>query len=434
MTSISISEKKLSIFAAILVSVLMTGNVFAQEASADDGFSILNIYRPKSGGGGSTQFRLYFNERLIHTFQSGSRISYKLFSVGELKIKVDAVILGNTMPGEGTYDLPIESGKTYFLKVDNKNATYVPEAEGRADFNDLGQYKHELIKKEEDKLIPILSMPEAQNQKKEPQTLSGYRGGGDPLKGLNVSKPKEMKLGNYYALIIGIDKYAGFWSPLKNAVNDAESMEDLLTAKYKFEGIKTLFNEQATRKAILQEFETLVQNVKPEDNVLIYYSGHGQYKQELNKGFWVPVDALSNSTSDFISNSDIQTFLGGIRSKHTLLVSDACFGGDIFRGNTVSVPFEESERYYSTVHNLISRQALTSGSIEPVMDGGRDGHSVFAYYVLKTLMNNDSRFLDASQLFENIKIPVMNNSEQTPNFNAIKNSGDEGGQFIFIKK
>ena len=104
-----------------------------------------------------------------------------------------------------------------------------------------------------------------------------------------------------------------------------------------------------------------------------------------------------------------------------------------FRGKTVSVPFENSERYYSTVHNLISRSAITSGGVEPVMDGGREGHSVFAYYLLKALRSNEADFYDASQLFGQIKIPVINNSNQSPNFQPIKNTGDEGGQFIFLK-
>jgi hypothetical protein len=264
---------------------------------------------------------------------------------------------------------------------------------------------------------------------------STMRGIGDPLKGLNTNPTTaELKFGNYYALIIGVDRYSGIWTPLSNAVNDAKAVESLMRSKYKFDYFRTLYNEQATRASIISEMEWLVANVKEEDNVMIYFSGHGQFKQELNKGYWVPVDAKTNSVSGYISNNDIQTFLGGIRSKHTLLISDACFSGDIFRGSTVSIPFENSDRYFSQVHNLISRQALTSGGIEPVMDGGREGHSVFAYYLLKVLQNNTDRFFDASQLFSQIKIPVINNSEQSPNFQSIKNTGDEGGQFIFVKK
>ncbi|MBN4081817.1 caspase family protein [bacterium AH-315-C07] len=261
-----------------------------------------------------------------------------------------------------------------------------------------------------------------------------YRGGGDPLKGLNVSKSREVLVGDYYALIIGIDGYSGTWSPLKNAVNDAKAIEQMLRTTYKFDHFRVLYDSKATRSKIIAEMEWLVENVKKRDNLFVYYSGHGEYKESLNKGYWVPVDATTNSTSNYISNSDIQTFLGGIKSKHTLLVSDACFSGDIFRGHTVSVPFEESEKYYREVSNLTSRQALTSGGIEPVMDGGRDGHSVFAYYLLKVLNGNQNKYIDANQLYEKIKIPVINNSDQTPKIAPIKNSGDEGGQFIFIKK
>jgi nitrogen fixation protein FixH len=115
-------------------------------------------------------------------------------------------------------------------------------------------------------------------------------------------------------------------------------------------------------------------------------------------------------------------------------VADACFSGDIFRGNTMSVPFENSPKYFKKVHSLKSRQAMTSGGLEPVMDGGSDGHSVFAYYLLKALKENDADMMDASQVFGKLKIPVYNNSDQSPDFKPIGKSGDEGGQFIFMKK
>ncbi|MBI5218270.1 MAG: caspase family protein [Bacteroidia bacterium] len=258
---------------------------------------------------------------------------------------------------------------------------------------------------------------------------------GDPLKGLNISTAKkEMEIGNYYALIVGIDKYGQPWPALKNAVKDAKAVEETLKAKYRFDKFIALYDDQATRQSIIDKFEWLVTNVKEKDNVFIYYSGHGEYKENLNKGYWVPVDSKSSSVSNYISNSDIQTFLAGIKSKHTLLISDACFSGDIFRGKTEYLPYENSEKYYQKVHNLSSRQAISSGGIEPVMDGGSDGHSVFCYYLLKILKSNTNKYFDAGQLYSEIKIPIVNNSNQTPNFSPIKNTGDEGGQFIFIKK
>ncbi|MBL4753160.1 MAG: caspase family protein [Flavobacteriales bacterium] len=262
-----------------------------------------------------------------------------------------------------------------------------------------------------------------------------YRGSGDPLKGLNISKSvAPIEVGKYFALIIGIDDYSGAWKPLNNAVNDAKAVEQLLRSEYIFDNFQTLYNADASGRNIIKALEWLVANVSEKDNVFIYYSGHGEYRKELNKGYWVPADVTDKSTYGFISNSDIQTFLGGIKSNHTLLATDACFSGDIFRGETFSVPFEDNEKYYKKVHALVSRQAITSGGIEPVVDGGRDGHSVFTYYFLKVLRNNTSKYYDASQLFNDIKIPVVNNTDQSPQFQSIKNTGDEGGQFLFIKK
>jgi len=294
-------------------------------------------------------------------------------------------------------------------------------------------------RKKQKNLIKHLAGHHAPDQPSPPIAVTdkvpAYRGSGDPLKGLNVAgEAKAIGIGKYYALIIGIDSYKGVWTPLKNAVNDAKAVEDILRKKYQMDEIITLYDDSATGENITKALEGLVEKVKEADNVFIFYSGHGEFKKELNKGFWVPVDAESASTFKYISNSDIQTFLGAIKSRHTLLIADACFSGDIFRGKTISVPFEESEKYYHKVNQLESRQAMTSGGVEPVMDGGKDGHSVFTYYLLRSLKNNESKYFDAGQLYGDLKIPVTNNSDQSPQLQPIKNTGDAGGQFIFIKK
>lgn len=267
------------------------------------------------------------------------------------------------------------------------------------------------------------------------EDYSLYRGSNDPLKGLKASKAiQEVSVGRYFALIIGIDNYTGEWKPLRNAVNDAKAVAEQLSNRYEFQSIRTLYNEQATRANILKEYEWLMSNLRENDNLLIFYSGHGDYNESLQRGFWVPADATSSSISGLISNTDIQSFLSGIKSKHTFLIADACFSGDIFRGKTLTIPYENSFKYYNQIYSKQSRTALTSGGVEPVMDGGKDGHSVFTYYLLKSLTTNQNQFFDASQLYNDLKIAVVNNSNQTPMFSPIVNTGDEGGQFIFIRK
>ena len=165
-------------------------------------------------------------------------------------------------------------------------------------------------------------------------------------------------VGKYVALVIGINSYNGYWHPLKTAVNDASEIADVLKNEYRFSEVHTLIDGEATRRNIIEKFEWLTKNVTPDDNLLIFYAGHGQYNKAFNKGYWVPVDAKSNSVADYISNNDVKTFLGGIPSKHTLLITDACFAGDIFRGGeTEQIPFDPADmsRYYKEVYRKPSR-------------------------------------------------------------------------------
>ncbi|MCB0397890.1 MAG: caspase family protein, partial [Flavobacteriales bacterium] len=127
--------------------------------------------------------------------------------------------------------------------------------------------------------------------------------GGNPLEGLNIAKAAPIKSRTCYALVIGIDNYKGHWKNLNNAVRDAQGVEKLLKERYGFQHMRTLFDEEATRENIINAMMWLVENVKEEDNVLIYYSGHGEYNKALDKGYWVPVDAQTASVSAYISNS-----------------------------------------------------------------------------------------------------------------------------------
>ncbi|MBL0308402.1 MAG: caspase family protein [Bacteroidetes bacterium] len=236
----------------------------------------------------------------------------------------------------------------------------------------------------------------------------------------------------YVALMIGINSYTGTWPVLNNAVNDAKGVALELQKNYNFSLVRAVYDKEATRAKIIDELEWCVDNLGEKDNLVIFYSGHGEFKESLNKGFWVPVDALTGSTSQLISNADLHTFLASIRTKHTLLISDACFSGDITRGRP-NYGETDNDKFYKKAHSLMSRQAITSGGIEPVMDGGKDGHSIFTYYLIKALRENKAKFIDASHMYESIKVPIVNNSDQSPKLSQLKNTGDEGGEFIFYR-
>lgn len=241
--------------------------------------------------------------------------------------------------------------------------------------------------------------------------------------------------GRSWLFVIGIDDYM-YWPPLLNAAKDAQAVKELLLQKYGFDpdGIVELYNESATRVNIIKKLEYLARNVKPEDNLVVYYAGHGSFEEMLNRGYWVPVDAEIGSTAQYLPNTDLQSFVAAMRSRATLVISDACFSGTLFREGSARVPDVKDELYYQRVSKLKARQALISGGNEPVMDTGLSSqHSVFAYYLIDRLTANHDRFMTVTTLFERIKRPISNSSSQTPQCRPIHNAGDEGGEFIFVR-
>jgi hypothetical protein len=237
------------------------------------------------------------------------------------------------------------------------------------------------------------------------------------------------KLPKYIALIIGISKYMNEGPGLPSLdfpVQDAGKLRQVLINRYAFESTNIYFLENPSRSKIIDMFELLSNEVKERDNLLIFYAGHGFYDKEKNFGYWLPADARANGKSEWISNTTIRDYLGAINAKHTLLISDACFGGSIFKSRGV---MENMMQKVNEIYKYPSRRAMTSGNLSIVPD-----KSFFTEYLIKRLNDNVDAFLPSQTLFYRIYEPVTNNSPATPQFGVVQGTGDEGGDFIFIKK
>jgi hypothetical protein len=249
---------------------------------------------------------------------------------------------------------------------------------------------------------------------------------------ISFSNANAQDKGLIYGVFIAINDYSGaVWTPLKNPINDAKAIVMVLNEKYVFDQILTIYDEAATRKNIMDRLDEIAQQLEENDRLLIFYSGHGI--EIGNEGYWVPYGAVGKDTSELISNSTVKNAAIKTKCSHFLLMVDACFGGTAFKSSNLYIRNEGAEDYHDVVQGLISRQALTSGGLEPVED--RKGeHSIFAKYLLKFLAQNENQYLSTSELFELIKYPVAANSSTIPKFGHIKDAGHEGGQFVFVLK
>lgn len=233
--------------------------------------------------------------------------------------------------------------------------------------------------------------------------------------------------GKYYALLIGVSKYSDpKINDLDQPETDAEKLYNTLLTHYTFtdEGIKLL--KSPTREQIIAEMDKLNQLITEDDNLLVFYAGHGYWDKKDEAGYWLPADAKQANTANWIRNSTIRDYLRTIGTKHTLLIADACFSGGIFKTRKA---FADAPKSIQKLYELPSRKAMTSGTLQEVPD-----KSVFLLYLNKRLKENTQPYISAEELFSSFKIAVLNNSPNVPQYGEIKDTGDEGGDFVFVKK
>ena len=147
----------------------------------------------------------------------------------------------------------------------------------------------------------------------------------------NINNPNilDIEWGNYYALVIGNNNYEYDLDPLKTAVNDAVEIADILENKYGFEVTLSL---NATREIIYQELKKLSKILKENDNLLIYYAGHGTVDVKNNEGYWQPIGAKEDAEWTWFSVSELVNQIERFSHiKHILVIADSCFSGTIFQ-------------------------------------------------------------------------------------------------------
>ncbi len=234
--------------------------------------------------------------------------------------------------------------------------------------------------------------------------------------------------GNFHALVIGNNSYRHL-SDLKMAVSDAEAVAAMLTEVYGF-NVETLID--ATRYDIISALSRKRAQLTEKDNLLIYYAGHGSLDVGSDEGYWLPVDAEPDNPVNWISNNNISGQLRAMSAKHVMVVADSCYSGKLTRKVEANLKTgAERSAWLERMNGRRSRTALTSGGLEPVLDAGGGGYSVFAKAFIERLRNN-TQVLDGQGLFDAIKRPIVVNADQTPEYADIRKAGHDGGDFLFV--
>lgn len=252
-------------------------------------------------------------------------------------------------------------------------------------------------------------------------------------------------VGRRFALLIGIDDYrSDHLEDLTTAVGDAEALSETLRQRFGFlvelppragssEEPIPLVLKNPTYREITHRLTALRSTLTREDALLIFFAGHGTYVEKLDLAYWLPADADAENRGSYLSAQFLTGEVATMEARNVLVIADSCYAGAMTReAGGLGKPDESRERYIQQMQLRPSRLVMTSGATEPVWDGGGDGHSVFARALLKGLRQMEGPAFTAEELFADfVKEPVVGHSRQSPQYSVIRNSGHDGGDFVF---
>ena len=238
----------------------------------------------------------------------------------------------------------------------------------------------------------------------------------------------------YYALLIGNNDYK-HWQKLDAAINDVVTIGEILESKY---GYHVEVLTDGTSDVIRNKLIELSKKVTSEDNLLIYYAGHGDRNVDMSpiRAYWIPVDAGKTLDAKWINTQDVSAYVSQIPAKHILLMIDSCFAGSSIKGSSQAKVASDKDldnmKWITKMLNRRTRLLITSGGVEPVVDASVDNHSLFAYKFLDILKTNKN-FTTASKIWDSLN-KYHATASQNPQITWLKNMGDLGGDFFFIVK
>lgn len=244
-----------------------------------------------------------------------------------------------------------------------------------------------------------------------------------------------------HALIVGIDEYA-HWPKLRFAERDATELRDILVSSYGYapERVTFLKGSQATESEIVRAMNRALGELEADDNLLIFYAGHGQFNALSEHGYWIPHDGTIEDATTWVSFNDVRALVSSpnVKARSVALVTDSCYGGMLAAdragpSDPLSFPSNAGERVY--MERLLesapkrSRFVLASGGFEKVPD-----QSLFAKLIKNALRANTMPLLDLELLFYgSVANDLAETGEQSPILMPIAMGADWGGRFVFVR-
>lgn len=213
------------------------------------------------------------------------------------------------------------------------------------------------------------------------------------------------KYPEYYALIIGVEKFEGLEFPEEDHIDETAIAvyEKLINStNWKKENIKLLLNENATKENIQKAVTIWLAEKETKDDIVLYYfTGHSWkipiHKRLMGHTYTFPYDVSDNEYSDDkITDVELDSWLDELESRHIAVVLDTCYSG----------------RMLALIQP--GRTILTAGGkylFCPVDEDDALECGIFSYFLLQGFdgvadFNNDG-WISAREIFYYARLPTF---------------------------
>ncbi len=197
---------------------------------------------------------------------------------------------------------------------------------------------------------------------------------------VSISLVTTASAGEWRALVIGIDAYQHV-SPLKGAVNDAKDIAGTLSAAG-VRDLQTLYDEEATRAAILSAWQDLIARSAEDDVLVLSYAGHGAQESEWVEGseadgldevfLLAGFNVTAPGNGERLRDDDLAAMLRAAGNRSVLVLADSCHSGTMTRSidprivrlgtRLVGLPPFENDLLRSQAPHPLLKDARSNGS------------------------------------------------------------------------
>ena len=160
-----------------------------------------------------------------------------------------------------------------------------------------------------------------------------------------------------YIISIGVSEYKDSTYNLDYAAKDATDIITFLSSKNKqFDNIHTykLVNEQATKTNILN-MKTVLQNTTVDDQVIMFFAGHGTLDQQYNYYLTTHEFDIFDFYNTVLKYEDFINIVDSIPARKKIVFIDACHSGEVDTDN------DNSNTGSNNNQNTTPNSTLTNG-------------------------------------------------------------------------